>query len=83
LERTFGYSLSIHLVDLNSGRDQRIAMPVDYDGTNMVFSPDSHWLFVAGGGGVLYAVNPATGVAQPLDVVLPPLRQLAIRDVGN
>jgi hypothetical protein len=45
----------------------------------MVWSPDSRWLFVAGGGGRLFPIEAATGDVHDLGVQVPPLSQVAIR----
>jgi hypothetical protein len=76
----------LHLINLNKGGDRQLTVPLgespDAGGNAMVFSPDSRWLFVAGEGGVLYAIDTASGAAQTVGPVLPPLRQLVMRDAS-
>jgi hypothetical protein len=82
-----GATPSLHLIDLTTAADRKLTTPIDattgYDGSNLVFSPNSHWLFVAGESGVLYGINAVTGGGQALDVVLPPLQQLVMRDASK
>jgi hypothetical protein len=71
---------SIHLIQLTSGKDRRLAIPTEndmQDGT-MAWSPDGRWLFVVAGGTV-YAVDAAKGEIHDLGVRLPHLTQLAVR----
>jgi hypothetical protein len=71
----------VHLVRLPGGADRRLAVPGNesFEDGSMVWSPDSRWLFVAGGNGRLYPVDAATGEVHALGAPLPPLTQLAIR----
>ena len=72
--------MSVHLIDLASGTDRVLEVPVDqpYDG-GLAWSPEGRWLFVAGADGRLYPVEAATGQVHDLGVPLPPLEQLAVR----
>jgi hypothetical protein len=72
---------SVHLVDLASGADRRLDVPVDlgYANTAMVWSPDSRWLFVVGNTGTVVPVEAAAGQAYDLGAPLPPVTQLAVR----
>jgi hypothetical protein len=71
---------SAHLLDLVSGVDRRLDVPVDqsYD-DGLAWSPDGRWLFAAGADGQVLAVDAATGRPHGIGVQLPPIRQLAIR----
>ena len=74
----------MHLIDLESGVDRRFDVPlgpVD-DFAMMVWSPDSRWLFVVGGGGRLYAIDSSTGRVSDLGIPLPPVDQLAVRNAA-
>jgi hypothetical protein len=82
--------LTVHLVNLRSGvnRDLKIVIGVpgsdlplatDLNDQSMVWSPDSHWLFVVAAGGKLVAVDASTGRAERLAATLPAVAQLAIR----
>jgi hypothetical protein len=73
----------IHLLDLDSGADRSIDVTPPGGENQMspqlVWSPDSRWLFVTDAGGRVMIINRATGVAKPLGTRLPPLTQLALR----
>jgi hypothetical protein len=76
---------NVHLIDLESGVDHRFDVPlgpVD-DFAMMVWSPDSRWLFVVGGGGRLYAIDSSTGRVSDLGIPLPPVDQLAVRNAAR
>jgi hypothetical protein len=80
---TAGDQVTLHLVSLATGADQRIAVPLGPDSVGaatMAWSPDSRWLFVVTAHGGLAAVNAATQRVQGLGVRLPWLRQIAIRN---
>jgi len=49
----------------------------------MVWSPDSRWLFVVGGGGRLYAIDSSTARVTDLGIPLPPVDQLAVRNAAR
>jgi hypothetical protein len=72
---------AVHLIDLVSGADRRLAVPAGHrvDEGGMVWSPDGRWLFVAGELGRLYVVDATTGVVAGLGVDLPVVSQLAVR----
>jgi hypothetical protein len=74
-------SLRLHLIGLSTGDDRRIDLSLGQypDVGSMVWSPDSRWLFVAGGGGRLFPIEGATGDVHDLGVQLPPLSHVAIR----
>lgn len=83
-----GGTLTVHLIDLRTGittnLNVRIGAPggnqaPDGDQQSMVWSPDSHWLFVAAAGGHLVVINARTGRAEPLGVKLPAVDQVAVR----
>jgi len=69
----------VHLLDLASGVDRQLDLPVDrsYEDSNLAWSPDSRWLLVIAAGGKLSPVDPATGQVHDLGVALPALSQLA------
>jgi len=73
--------VELHLVQLSNGDNRRLDLSLaqNPDVGSMVWSPDSRWLFVAGGGGRLFPIEAATGDVHDLGVQLPPLAQLAIR----
>ena len=79
---TAGGQVTLHLVNLASGADQRIAVPLSQGvarpGT-LAWSPDGRWLFVITGQGRLAAVNARTRQTEGLGVRLPWLSQIAIR----
>ena len=81
---TGGGAPQLHLVDLGTGSDRRIAVEFNQDASAfpddpLIWSPDSRWLFAADQNGQLQAVNIRTGLAQSLDLSLPPVQQLTIR----
>lgn len=71
----------LHLLSLRTGIDTLINVPLDTStiqtGT-IVWSPGSRWLFVAGDGGKVYAVDAHSGSVHYLEEI-PPIIQLAIR----
>ncbi len=73
--------LSMHLLDLRSGADRVLTLPISQDATNqtMAWSPDSRWLFVVTDTGAVRAVNASTGQAASLGVRLPFISQVAVR----
>jgi hypothetical protein len=76
-------TVTLSLITLNSGRQQPVDVdlnPRRLDGA-IVWSPDSRWLFAATANGSLTAINADTGGVADLGTPLPPLSQLAIRDV--
>jgi hypothetical protein len=73
--------LGLHLVDLRSGADRLLSVPVieNADNDTMAWSPDSHWLFVVTDTGAVRAVSASTGQPDNLGVRLPFISQIAIR----
>lgn len=71
----------VRLLDLVTGRFRGAAIGVDPDVQPgaLAYAPDGRWAFAVGAGGGLTAIDVATGVAQPIQVGLPPLLQLAVR----
>jgi hypothetical protein len=85
LELSRGYQLSLHLVDLRSGADRVLNLPVSQDADNetLAWSPDSRWLFVVTDTGAVRAVNAGTGQPADLGVRLPFISQIAIRGAAG
>lgn len=81
LELSRASQLSLHLVDLRSGADRVLGVPVSQSGDNetMAWSPDSRWLFVVTDTGAVRAVSASTGQVVSLGVRLPFISQLAVR----
>ncbi len=80
--RVSGGKLTLHLVNLASGADQRLRVrlaPGTRGPQALAWSPDSRWLFVVAARGTLAAVNARTGQVQNLGVALPPVSQIAVR----
>ncbi len=79
-----GQSTAVVLIDLETGESNSLSPPIDesLQAGTMVFSPDSHWLFVTGPGG-LFAVGVADHGTFQLDHnlggALPSLQVLAVR----
>lgn len=79
---TAGGQVTLHLLNLVTGADQRIAVPLDQHSTGpgtLAWSPDSQWLFVITAHGGLAAVHAGTLAARRLGVRLPWLSQITIR----
>ena len=79
---TPGGQASLHLLDLATGTDRRVAVPLTQaspDAGTLAWSPDSRWLFAVIAGGRLAAVNPSTRQVTGLGVRLPWLSQIATR----
>jgi hypothetical protein len=75
--------VTLHLINLGSGADQRIAVRLDqgsFSGQALAWSPDGKWLFAVAAHGRLVAVNARTRRAQGLGVALPAVSQIAITD---
>jgi hypothetical protein len=74
-------NLGLHLIRLDTGTDRRVNVTLGQypEFGSIVWSPDSRWLFVAGGGGHLYPIEAATGTLFDLGVQLPQVSHLAIR----
>ena len=82
---TASEQVTLHLVDLATGADQRIAVPLAAGSAGpgqLAWSPDGRWLFVVTAHGRLTAVNAGTLHAEALGVRLPWLSQIAIRDAS-
>src|SRR5581483_10042745 len=77
--------LSLHLLDLRSGTDRVLNVPISEIGDNqtMAWSPDSRWLFVVTDTGAVRAVNASTGQPASLGVRLPFISQVAVRDAAG
>jgi hypothetical protein len=83
---TAGGQVTLHLVSLATGADQRIPVPLGPDsvGTGkLAWSPDSRWLFVVTAHGGLAAVNAGTRSVGGLGVRLPWLSQIAVRNASG
>jgi hypothetical protein len=79
---TAGGQVTLHLLNLATGADQRIAVPLDQHSTGpatLAWSPDSRWLFVITARGGLAAVDAGTLGVEGLGVRLPWLTQITIR----
>jgi hypothetical protein len=76
-----GMSPVLRLVNLGTGASVPISVPLapSPETQDMVWSPDSRWLFVAAADGELMAVNVATGKVTGFGVSLPAVSQVAIR----
>jgi hypothetical protein len=77
-----GDRVTLHLLNLVSGSDQQIPVPIDAKSAadqRLAWSPDSRWLFVVTAQGKLAAVDPRTGHAESLGVSLPRLSLIAVR----
>jgi hypothetical protein len=72
--------VSIHLVDLTSGADRRLDIPVNDTYEDLVaWSPDSKWLFTIDAKGRIVPVEAATAQPYALGATLPPVSQVAVR----
>ncbi len=79
---TVGGQVTLQLVNLVTGADQQIAVPLSRSAVGagtVAWSPDGRWLFVITKHGRLAAVNAATRHVEGLGVRLPWLSQIAIR----
>lgn len=76
-----GLSPVLRLVNLGTGASVPVSLPLapSPENQDMVWSPDSRWLFVAAADGKLMAINAATGKVTGLGVPLPPISQVAVR----
>ena len=77
-----GNRVTLHLLNLVSGSDQQIPVPLDAESAadqTLAWSPDSRWLFVVAAQGKLAAVDARTGHAEGLGVSLPCLSLIAVR----
>ncbi len=79
-----GYGYQAHLIDLASGADRDLSVPIADDASGSIFawSPDSTWLFAAGRAGELFPIHPSTGKIDLFKVPVPPVSQLIIRAGG-
>ena len=73
--------LTLHLIDLATGRDRTIRARPDarYGNDSLTWSPNGEYLLVTDADGRLTAVESATGRLTPLQLDLPPIHQLAVR----
>ncbi len=71
----------LRFIDLVSGAVTTIDTPVNQTTSSsmLAWSPDSRWLFVAGSGGKLVAVDADSHQVRGLGIPLPALTQIAIR----
>ncbi len=85
LELSRASQLSLHVLDLRSGGDRVLSLPVSQDADNetMAWSPDSRWLFVVTDVGAVRVVNASTGQVGSLGVPLPFISQVAVRDASG
>lgn len=77
---------TLHLLNLTSGADHLLAVSLDqqsFGSQNLVWSPDSRWLFVAAVNGKLLAVNARTRRARGLGIALPQISQVGIRNAPH
>jgi hypothetical protein len=69
-----------YLLDLASGASLSVGVSIDEPGEDdLVWSPDSRWLFTTADTGMITAVDPTTGRATEVGVSLPTPGQLAVR----
>jgi len=83
---TAGGQVTLHLVSLATGADQRIPVPLGPDSVGvgkLAWSPDSRWLFVITAHGGLAAVKAGTQSVEGLGVRLPWLSQIAVRNASS
>ncbi len=83
--RGSGSQLTLHLVNLISGDDQRLGVrlaPGTPGPQTLAWSPDSRWLFVVAAHGTLAVVNTRTGQEQNFGLALPRVSQIAVRASG-
>ena len=79
---TAGGQITLHLLNLATGADQPVAVPLDQASAGpgtLAWSPDSRWLFVVTAHGGLAVVDSRTRQVGGLGVRLPWLSQIAIR----
>jgi len=76
-----GTSPVLRLVNLGTGASLPVSLPLapSPEDQDMIWSPDSRWLFVAAANGRLIAVSAATGKVTGLGVPLPAVSQVAVR----
>ncbi len=77
-----GGQLTLRLINLASGADQRITVPMYQESLGpqaLAWSPDSQWLFFITARGSLAAINTRTERVEGLGVTLPPVSQIAVR----
>jgi hypothetical protein len=81
LELSRDSQLSVHLLDLRSGANRLLSLPISENGASetMAWSPDSRWLFVVTDTGAVRAVNASTDQQASLGVRLPFISQIAVR----
>lgn len=78
---------ALHMIDLATGHDTVIDVGIDadntYGGGQMVWSPDSRWLFVAGESGQVAVLETRTMRTLDLGVQTPSITQVALRSGSN
>jgi hypothetical protein len=84
-----GPTNAVRLIDLRTGVAKDLGVRIGgHDslpaGTSiwpesMAWSPDSRWLFVAGAGGRLLAIDARSGQIESLGITLPRVEQVAVR----
>lgn len=75
-----GQTATLHLINLGTGSDRRVAMTGASQGSpGLAWSPDSRWLFATTQDGALRAIDPRTGQVHGPGVPLPPVTYLAVR----
>ena len=80
--RVSGGQVTLHLVNLVSGADQRIGVRLARGvpgPQTLAWSPDSQWLFVVAARDTLAVVNARTRQVQGIGVALPPVSQVTVR----
>jgi hypothetical protein len=83
--RDSGDQVTLHLLNLVSGADRQIPVSLDQGSAahqTLTWSPDSRWLFVVAANGELAAVNARTQQVEGLGVELPPISQIAVRNLA-
>ena len=81
--RASGDRVTLHLLNLGSGSDRQVSVPLDAESAaeqTLAWSPDSRWLFVVTAQGKLAAVDARTGHVEGLGVSLPRLSVIAVRN---
>lgn len=76
-----GNQLTLHLVDLFTGAQRQVRVPLGFGPANwqtLAWSPDSRWLFVVAAHGRLVAVQASTGQVRGLGMAMPPVSDIAV-----
>jgi hypothetical protein len=80
--RSVAGQLTLRLINLASGADQRVPVPIYQESSGpqaLAWSPDSRWLFIITARGQLAAVSARTERVEGLGVTLPPVSEIAVR----